>query len=370
MITNQSLPKENLAALMFTSGSTGTPKAVMISQENIIANTESIINFLSIKDSDKIFTSLPLHYCFGASLLHTHLRAGGTIVFNSFKNTKPMLDYMFNSGANALAGVPSFFQILLRNSITLKHDFSSIKKIQQAGGKLASIFVKELDDLFSEAEVFLMYGQTEATARLSYLPPDMIYKKLGSIGKGIPGCQLKIQITNRVEDSKAIGEILAKGANVSLGYWQENNKNNKLFTDDGWLRTGDLGYKDKDGYIFIVGREKSFIKSGGHRCSSLMIEDYLLQHADIIEVGIVGIPDQIRGEAICAFIVAKEFVKLTKKEVITFCKQQLPRYMIPKHISFLEELPKNDAGKILKSFLKELSIATFSNEYRMLTLKK
>lgn len=150
---NQTLSNTPLASLIFTSGSTGTPKAVMISHKNIIANTKSIIEYLSLNSSDRIFTSLPLHYCFGLSVLHTHLRVGGMVIFNHHKRIKGMLNYLFLTQSNSIAGVPSFFQIMLRNSCSKKYNFNSIKKIQQAGGRLAPIFVKELKHLYSKCTV-------------------------------------------------------------------------------------------------------------------------------------------------------------------------------------------------------------------------
>ena len=346
----------DLATLMFTSGSTGKPKAVMVTHKNIITNTTSIISYLNLTREDKIFCSLPLYYCFGASLLHTHLRAGACIVFRKSTRVKDCIHKLLDAGVNSIAGVPSFYQILLRSNEILKSDFKSIKKIQQAGGRLAPVFVKELSKVFDKADIFLMYGQTEATARLSFLPPKFIEEKAGSIGKGIPNCELTILKNNYTTktETKEVGEILAKGDNITTGYWKEKTMTNKLFTKDGWLKTGDLGYFDEDGFIFIVGRDKSFIKSAGHRINPFLVEDYLLQHSDLIEAAILPTPDIIRGEAMIAFLVKMENSDINKRIAIKYCRNELPGYMVPKYFLFLKELPKTNTGKVDKVELSKL----------------
>ena len=164
----------------------------MVSHGNILANTESIINCLDLTGNDRIMTVLPFHYCFGTSLLHTHLRVGGSLVVDSrFLYPEVILQRMVDAGCTGFAGVPSHFQILLRNSSLRKKTFPCLRYVQQAGGALASAFIRDLREALPETKIFIMYGQTEATAR-SYLPPEYLEDKIGSIGRGIPGVKLTV----------------------------------------------------------------------------------------------------------------------------------------------------------------------------------
>ena len=175
---------DDLAALIFTSGSSGRPKGVMVSHLNIIANTESIIECLGLTSNDRIMTVLPLHYCFGTSLLHTHLRVGGSVVLDQrFMYPEKVLDRMIETACTGFAGVPSHFQILLRSSSIRKRHFPHLRYAQQAGGYLAPKSIVELQEALPQAKVFVMYGQTEATARLSCFPPSCCHRNLALLGR-------------------------------------------------------------------------------------------------------------------------------------------------------------------------------------------
>ena len=214
--------QDDIAALMFTSGSTGKPQGVMVSHGNIIANSESIIACLGLAERDRVMGVLPFHYCFGTSLLHTHLRVGGSLVIDSrFMYPETILERMIETECTGFAGVPSHFQILLRSSGLHKKQFPHLRYLQQAGGHLAPAFVRAVQETLPRVRIFIMYGQTEATARLSYLPPEFLDSKLGSIGKGIPGVNLRVvkEAGEQVGPGE-IGEIVAEGANVTRGYWR------------------------------------------------------------------------------------------------------------------------------------------------------
>ncbi len=256
---------ERCAEIIFTSGSTGKPKGVMISHKNLIANTGSIVEYLKLIRDDRMLVVLPFYYCYGLSLLHTHLRVGGSIVFNnSFiflgKVIKDLLEYK----CTGFAGVPSHFQILLRKSDSFKKTkFPDLKYVTQAGGKLAPIFIDEFRESHPEVKFIVMYGQTEATARLSWLPPELYEKKKGSMGKGIPGVELKVVNENgeKIKPGET-GEVIARGDNIMMGYFADE-EGTKNAIRNGWLYTGDLGTVDEDGYIYLTARSKEIIKSQG-----------------------------------------------------------------------------------------------------------
>src|SRR4029077_6932928 len=164
---------------------------VMVSHRNIIANTESIIDYLQLQSADRVMTVLPFHYCYGRSLLHTPLRVGGSLVLDHrFMFPDKVLQRMVETECTGFAGVPSHFQILLRNSSLRTRTFPKLRFVQQAGGNLPPVFLQELREILPNAKIFVMYGQTEATARLSYLPPGFLEAKAGSIGRGMKGVRL------------------------------------------------------------------------------------------------------------------------------------------------------------------------------------
>jgi len=343
----------DLAALMFTSGSTGQPRGVMVTHGNIIANTDSIIAALSLTSSDRVMAVLPFHYCFGTSLLHTHLRVGGSIVIdNRFLYPEAVLRRMNETRCTGFAGVPSHFQILLRKSGLGKMNFPHLRYVQQAGGHLAPVFLRELRESLPGKQIFVMYGQTEATARLTTLPAGMLDAKPGSIGKPIPGVSLQlITEDGRLAGPGETGEIVAQGANITAGYWHDNAETSHCFRN-GRLHTGDIATMDEDGFYFIVGRAKDFLKCGGKRVSARQLEETMLEHPDVVEAAIVGIPDEVLGEAVKAFVVPRTLDERALEESLRqFCKSRLPIAFQPKEIIITTALPKNSAGKILKAAL-------------------
>ena len=345
---------DDLAALMFTSGSTGKPRGVMVTHHNIIANTESIVAYLRLSANDRVMAVLPFHYCFGTSLLHSHLRVGGSLVLERrFLFPDYVLKRMQEVHCTGFAGVPTHYQILLRQS-SLKHfSFPCLRYVQQAGGHLAPIFVHELRQALPGVDVFIMYGQTEATARLAYLAPEMLDKKLGSIGKAILGVQLEIvdSVGNRCPPGQ-IGEIVARGDNVTAGYWHDPHATAVCFRG-GWLHTGDLATADNEGFLYLVDRAKDVLKCGGNRVSSREVEDRLLEFEGVREAAVVGIPDDVLGEAVKAFVVpSSNDSSGLDRELQGFCKRRFPPHLVPRDIVIIDSLPKNNAGKVVKAALR------------------
>jgi acyl-CoA synthetase (AMP-forming)/AMP-acid ligase II len=346
---------DDLAALMFTSGSTGKPRGVMVSHGNIMANTESIVQYLGLSEKDRIMAVLPFHYCFGTSLLHTHLRVGASLVIDSrFMYPDKILDRMQETECTGFAGVPSHFQILVGKTSLAKRRFPHLRYVQQAGGHLAPAFVQKLRQALPLTQIFVMYGQTEATARLAHLPPELLDKKLGSIGKAIPGVRLRVvdQDGNDVKPGET-GEIIAEGANIAHGYWLAPEESAKSFRD-GRLYTGDLATVDEEGFIYVVDRSKEFLKCGGKRVSCRQLEEKLLECDDLVEAAIIGVADNILGEAVKAFVVPRRSHSRVEEQVRLFCKRHLPLQFAPRDVVVMDSLPKNSAGKVLKQTLKEL----------------
>lgn len=348
----------DLAALMFTSGSTGSPKGVMVTHRNIECNTRDIAAYLGLHAGDRAMVVLPFHYCFGLSLLHTHLLAGGSVVLNNEFKLFPesVLTEMQRQECTGFAGVPSTYQILLRNSRFRQMTFPRLRWFQQAGGKLPNPCIREIREAFPAVRFFLMYGQTEGTARLSYLPPDRLADKLGSIGKGLPSTRLEVLRGNGTPvapGSDETGEIVATGDNIAQGYWRDPVETAKFFRR-GRLYTGDLARVDADGFIFIVEREREMIKSGGNRVSAKEVEDVIAELPEVVEVAVVGAPHELLGEAIKAFVTSAPGSAIAPQDVLAHCQKRLPAYKVPESVVFTRHLPHNSAGKLIKSKLKEL----------------
>jgi long-chain acyl-CoA synthetase len=348
-------PDRDLAALMFTSGSTGRPKGVMVTHANIACNTADIVGYLGLSAADRVLVVLPFYYCFGLSLLHTHLAAGASLVLNNqFLYMERALRELDDRACTGLAGVPSTFQILLRRSRFAHSAFPSLRWIQQAGGRLPESCARELIAAFPDVRLYMMYGQTEGTARLSYLPPDRLADKLGSIGKGLPSTRLDVlrpDGTPVAAGSDEVGEIVASGRNVTRGYWNDPDETARYFRD-GRLRTGDLARVDADGFIFLVDRERDMIKCGGHRVAAAEIESVIAQLPRVVEAAVVGAPHEVLGEAIVAFVSTTGEDADGAPDVLGHCRRRLPLAKMPTAVVHVRELPHNGRGKIVKSALR------------------
>jgi acyl-CoA synthetase (AMP-forming)/AMP-acid ligase II len=341
-----------LAEIIFTSGSTGEPKGVMLSHRNLIANTDSILEYLNLSSEDTIEIVLPFYYCYGLSLLHTHLRVGGSVVLNNtFIFLGSVLDDLNKYKCTGFSGVPSHFQLLLRNSTSFKSmDLPYLRYVTQAGGKLHDVFIEEFREAFPDVVFFVMYGQTEATARLSYLPPDLLPEKLGSMGKGIPDVEL--DIFNEKGQPVAVGEvgeIVARGDNIMLGYLNDEELTAKTLKD-GWLHTGDLAQKDEDGFFFITARTKEIIKVGGNRVSPKEVESVILAVPEVVDCTISGEFDDMLGELLKAEItlVPKTDKEMAKEEILKRCASELISYKVPQRIEFIDKVKFAATGKKVK----------------------
>ncbi|UCE50111.1 MAG: acyl--CoA ligase [Phycisphaerales bacterium] len=343
----------DLASIVYTSGSTSAPKGVMLSHRNVISNTRSIIQYLELTKKDRMMVVLPLYYIYGKSLLTTHFYVGGSVVLdNRFALPQVVLQTMKKTKVTGFAGVPSTFLILLKRSAVREFEFESLRYVTQAGGSMAPIIQKKVVEVFAPAKLFVMYGTTEAAPRLSYLEPEMLPLKWGSIGKAIPNVDLFVadKSGNKLPPGHT-GEIVARGSNIMVGYWNDPLETAKVMRN-GLYYTGDIGKTDKDGYIYIVGRGKDIIKVGGFRVSTKEIEDALLRIDEIHEVAVIRVDDPILGEAIKAFVIPRQGADLTPEKIRKALKTMLPLYKQPKHIELTCSIPKNKSGKILRTELR------------------
>ena len=345
----------DFAQIIYTSGTTGKPKGVVLRHANLIANTTSIVSYLDLQSSDRVMAVLPFFYSYGNSIMLTHLAVGGSLVVNqSFLYPNVILQQMLDYEVTGLSGVPSTFALLLNRSAVASFSFPNLRYLTQAGAAMSPELARRLKSVFPGAKIFIMYGQTEASARLSYLHPDELERKPGSIGKGIPGVDLTLRdkMGEPVQTGE-VGEIVARGENIMAGYWDRPEETRGVLRAEG-LYTGDLARSDEEGFLYIVSRKSDLIKSGSHRIGPKEIEDVISEHAAVDEVAVIGIPDEVLDERICACIVLKPGCECSEKELKVHCKKHLPQYKIPHAVIFFGELPKTTSGKIQKNELRAI----------------
>lgn len=341
------LAPETLATLIYTSGTTGRPKGVMLSHGNLAANAAAIIDYLGIDARDRGLCVLPFHFSYGNSVLHSHLLAGAQLVLeDNFAFPQMTMQRMQDEAVTGFAGVPSTFALMLGRCQLQEFNLQALRYVTQAGGPMPRPLIERLRQQLPQAQLFIMYGQTEATARLTYLPPQYLDTKLGSVGVPLAGVDIKVFDTSGSElPSGQTGEICARGPNVMLGYWQDPAASQEALRG-GWLHTADLGHKDEDGFLYIDGRSVEMIKVGAFRVSPQEVEEVIAALPGVEEVGVTSIADELLGQAIKAVIVPRSGADLDMRSVKAHCRVQLAAYKVPKVVEFALALPRTSSGKI------------------------
>lgn len=336
----------DLASIVYTSGTTGKPKGVMLSHLNVVSNTRSIVRYLELTQRDRVMVVMPFCYKYGRSLLTTHFFAGGSVVIdNRFVFPQVVLETMRQTEVTGFAGVPSTFLVLLNRSVALDLRCESLRYITQAGGAMAPSIQKRVAAIFAPAKLFVMYGATEASPRLSYLDPADLSSKCGSVGKAIPNVELSVvdEHGNRLPPN-SVGEVVARGSNIMMGYWKEPVETSRVLKN-GLYHTGDIGKMDEDGYVYLLGRSDDMIKVSGFRVSPREIEHALLDIEGVCEAAVIGVDDSVLGQAIAAFVVPEKNGCLAKDRIREALRSSLPAFKRPTQIEFVSSIPKNASGK-------------------------
>ena len=334
------------AAIFFTSGSTGEPKGVTLSHRNLLANAASIAEYLEIRSDERALAALPFYHAFGNSILQTHLLRGASLVLDgSLTFPETILEAIERHRATSLSGVPDFFRTLLSRTSFGERELPSLRTLAVAGGRLDPDQASVLAFRAAPARLFVMYGQTEASARLSYLHPDDQEERFGSIGRGIPGVRLEV-VDEQGEPVRVgeIGEIRARGENIMRGYWRDPAGTATVLRD-GWLHTGDLATVDEDGFIYPKGRRAGFVKIAGYRVHPAEIEGFIRREANLLEAVVVPYQSEA-GTRLALFAQAWDLDGApTSEELRLLCARALPRYQIPEYIEILQRYPLTNSYK-------------------------
>jgi long-chain acyl-CoA synthetase len=347
----------DLAALLYTSGSTGTPKGVMLTHQGLTFVTESIAEYLRLSAEDRILNVLPLAFGYGLSQLLLTARLGATLILErSFAYPAQTLRRLEANEATVLPGIPTIFATLTSLFAGSEKAYPSVRTITNAAAALPSSLHAPVRELFPNALIFRMYGQTECI-RVCSLEPELLDEKPTSVGKAIPGTEaVVLDEEGRPVPPGAVGTLYVRGPHVMRGYWNApelttTTVSDQLYPGDAVLCTHDLFTTDADGDLYFVSRSDEIIKTRGEKVSPIQVENVLFAIAGIKEAAVVGVPDDLLGEAIRAYVVREEGSGLEEADVVRACREQLEAFAVPHEVRFIEELPKTPSGKVRRKSL-------------------
>lgn len=341
--------------IMYTSGTTGLPKGALGTHLGI---TQNVVNFslnLETDERDRTLINIPLFHVSGLIAGFSHMvSVGGTSVLMYTYKTKNFLELLDQEKITYINTVPTIFVFLLNYPERDRYDLSNLRLAVTGGAPMAVSTIQQLMSLYPNMNFINNYGATECTGSCTFSKPESAITKPDSVGMLTKIIDWKIVNDEGVElGPKQIGELCIKGPTVIPEYWNNPEATSKEFVDNGYWKSGDIGYVDDEGYFFLLDRKKSMINRGGENIYTAEIENVLFNHPSVLEAAVVGIPDKVFGEVVLAALVLKEGHTLEEQDVRNFIGKYLADYKVPKYVQFLKELPRNPSGKVLKNHLKE-----------------
>ena len=339
--------------ILYTSGTTAKPKGVMLDESQFSSNSRDTLTHIPISSDDRVIVALPLFHSFGNIMALMVFMAGGTLILLKQFAPKSILQSIEKHKATILPLVPTIYSFLVDLSARNDYDVSSLKHCISGGAALPRALLEKVEETLN-VSVIEGYGLTE-TSPVIAVNTFKGGSFPGSVGPIVPNLEVKIiDETGKEKLAEEVGEILVRGKTVMQGYWNLPKETAKTITSDGWLKTGDLGHLDKKNFLFIsAGRKKDLIIRAGENVSPLAIENALMNHPAIAEVAAIGVDDKRTGERVKVCIALRPEATTTESELKSFCRKNLPAFMVPDYFQVMEELPKNATGKILKSKLKK-----------------
>jgi amino acid adenylation domain-containing protein len=352
---------QDLAALIYTSGSTGEPKGVMSTHHNMVSAARSIVQYLGNRNDDIILDVLPLSFDYGLYQVLMSVMFGGTVVFESFLYPVKVLQCIEKERVTGLPLVPTIAAFLLKMQDLAKYDLRSLRYMTNTGAALPVEHIRRLRSLFPDVKLFSMFGLTECK-RVCFLPPEEVDCRPASVGKAIPNCEVfLLDEQGREVGPGEVGELVIRGSNVMRGYWNAPEITAKTYRPgripgETWLYSGDYFRRDGDGFLYFLGRKDDMIKCKGERVSPKEVENVLCDLETVAEAAVIGVADEILGQAIRAFLVLRDGAKPKENDIFRHCSSRLEPFMVPKYIKFLAEMPKTANGKIDKEYLKYIPL--------------
>jgi len=341
------------ASIIYTSGTTGTPKGVILTHRNFLFVVDAVVQYLNLAPEDRYALILPLSHTYGKTVLLTSVTAGAAVVLlNNFSRPQEFAKSLSELKCTALSAVPYHAHVLLKWCNLAQLPLDHLRALTFSANKLPATTIDRLNEALPRADIFSMYGLTETTTRSCFVPPHLLPVKKESCGRPLPGVELRIvDETGARLPAASIGEVLIRGPNVMAGYFGDDALTAETFRD-GWLKTGDLGLVDEDGFLFLKGRKKEIIKCAGERISPMEIEEVLLEHPGVAECAVLGSPDPVAGEIVHAFVVGQDGFA-DESELKVYCARRLSHHKLPRRYTFVSSLPRTGSGKVKKYLLEQ-----------------
>ncbi|MCA1831969.1 MAG: long-chain fatty acid--CoA ligase [Actinomycetota bacterium] len=345
---------DDLACLAYTSGTTGTPKGAMLSHRNLLANIEQMSNtpMLAENEDDVILLVLPLFHIYAMNvILGLTLKVGATALIMERFDPVSSLEHVEKHSVSVLFGAPPMFIAWLNTPGVERYDLSKVRLAVSGAAPLPAAVLEEFERRLG-ITIWEGYGLTETSPAVTSNVMGSVAKP-GSIGKPLPGVEVRIvdEDGDDVEEGDP-GELVVRGPNVFGGYWRQQEASDAVFMD-GWFRTGDIGYADADGYIFLIDRSKDLVIVSGFNVYPREVEEVLVRHPKVAEAAVIGVPHPYTGEAVKAICALRPGVSASEEEVIEFCGRSLARFKCPQSVEFVDELPHHVTGKVLRRALRE-----------------
>ncbi|MBV8281080.1 MAG: long-chain-fatty-acid--CoA ligase, partial [Candidatus Eremiobacteraeota bacterium] len=357
------LDEDDVAELFYTSGTTARPKGVMLTHRNLVTHAYYSIACAHVGDTDIILHSIPLFHVNGWGTPHTLTMVGGKHVMVPRFDPEHVLEVMEREHVTKMFVVPTMALALMNAPSWRTRDLSALKKVMFGGAATPAAILRALDERLPDAQVHCGYGLSETSPILTTAVPkahlhgDNASSLSARLTAGLPIPGIEVEILDDdgkplPHDGSSVGEVCARGNSIFAGYWKQPDETKKSIVD-GWFHTGDMGTIDDQGYVAIVDRKKDIIITGGENVASIEIEKAIYEHPAVLECAVIGVPDEKWGEVPAAIIVLKPGQTLDVAELIDHARVKLAHFKVPKHVKFMEALPKGGTGKILKRELRE-----------------
>jgi len=361
------ISEDDVTILMYTAGTTGRPKGVPLTHNSFSVYVLGNVDPASPDIEEKNLLTVPLYHVAGAQALLAAVYGGRTLVMMRQFETKEWMETVQQEKANRAMLVPTMLKWIIDSPDYDKYDLSSLKVITYGAAPMPFEVIKKAIEVMPKVRFINAFGQTETASTITTLGPEdhvisgtdkekekKLKRLASSIGKPMPDVEMKVIDENGKElPPGQIGEIVARGPRVMKGYWQDAEKTAKAFTSDGWLRTSDMGYRDEDGYYYLAGRGDDMIIRAGENIAPEELENVIRAHPKIDDVAVIGVPDPEWGQEPRAIVVLKKEQKATAEEIMEYCREKIASFKRPRSVVFVDELPRNPMGKVLKRVLRE-----------------